>query len=66
MYKQGTYAVPITGVSAASAGSSLVSLNGSTDYIEIFQYNQNAATTNATSNTAQATFFSAVWVGPLS
>lgn len=66
-YKQGSFATPYSGTAAAeSGGSALVSMNGSTDYIEVYQYNNNGATTNTVTADSQKTYFSAVWVGPSS
>lgn len=46
-------------------GSSLVSLNGSTDYIELYCYNGGGGNKTAT-NSNPGTWFAACWVGPTS
>jgi hypothetical protein len=66
-YKQGSFATPLGGTTAASScGSALVSMNGSTDTLEVYQFNSNGATTNTVTADSQKTYFSAVWVGPSS
>ncbi len=49
-----------------SSGSTIVSMNGSTDYIELFGYNGHAASAATASNSRLGTFLAAVWVGPSS
>ncbi len=47
-----------------NTGTNIIDMNGSTDYIEMYGYNGNAATTVATLTGQAYTFFSAVWVCP--
>ena len=62
--KNGSEFLAGTGGIIASAASTLISLNGSTDYIEVYLYNGNGALdVFVDGTTAQATWFSAVWVG---
>ncbi len=64
--KNGSEAQAIAAGPYASCSSHLVSMNGSTDTLEVYFYNANAATSvTSESGSAAATYFSAVWVGPL-
>jgi hypothetical protein len=65
-WKNGTEAQAIAAGPYGSGGSSLVSMNGSTDTLEVHFYNSNAATdvTSESSSANSVTYFSAVWIGP--
>ncbi len=64
--KNGTEAQAIAAGPYASGSSHLVSMNGSTDTLEVHFFNANAATSvTSESGNEAATYFSAVWVGPL-
>lgn len=47
-----------------SGGSSLINMNGSTDYLELFAFNGNLVNTIATLTGNPYTFFDAVWTAP--
>lgn len=63
VYKWGTYYAAIASF-LGSVGSSLVDMNGSTDYLELYFYNSNALTTLSTNNTSYTTYMNGVWVAP--
>lgn len=63
--KNGTTAVAEVSGVYGSLLSCKVQMNGSTDYIEIYFYNENAATALTTANTQVGTYFQGVWVAPL-
>ena len=62
-FKYGTFSV-ISTTNANSLVSSLVQMNGSTDYLEIFFSNGNASTSLTTNNSSLVSYFQAVRVGP--
>lgn len=64
-YKYGCYGFSNNAVSSetSSTGSSVVSMNGTTDYLELYFYNGNAATTLATNAQSTVTYMSGCWVG---
>lgn len=47
-----------------STGSAIIDMNGSTDYIELYFYNANAATTVATLTGQPYTYMNAAWICP--
>lgn len=63
-FRFGSYSANLTNL-ANSVLSTFVEMNGTTDYLELFFFNGNAATTLATNANALVTYFSAMWVGPL-
>lgn len=65
LLKNGSESAPIAAGQYTSNGSALVSMNGSTDYLEIFFYNSNAVTT-VTCGGLTASFCSFGWIGPSS
>ena len=60
-FKDGNYGAGISGLGAESTASALISLNGSTDYVEIYVY-QTSGTAQNTSASQTATYFQAVMV----
>lgn len=59
--RQGTQSGNVANISAGASVSALVYCNGSTDYIEIYAYQQGGGTVNATTNQA-GTYFQACLV----
>lgn len=62
IYKYGQYGGEIANL-VGSVGSSVVDMNGSTDYLELFFYNGNALTTLATAAGAQFTYMNGIRAG---
>lgn len=70
IYKNGSaykYGDGVPGLPTAGAGSSasaLISMNGSTDYLETYFLNGNAATDINANNSGLVNYFCAAWIGP--
>jgi hypothetical protein len=65
-FRNGTESTAIAAGPYCSVVTGLVSMNGSTDYMECQFYNSNAATTVTVDNTAVATNFCGEYIGPAS
>ena len=64
LYCNSCWGVPLTSIGMQLGGCDIVSMNGSTDYIELYFYNGNAATTVTTNSpSTTGTYLSAAWVG---
>lgn len=62
-YRYGSYFTALTTAGISSNGSALVSMNGTTDYLELWGLNPNAATTVATNASALLTYLDVTRVG---
>ena len=63
LYSVGSIGVALTAQSAyTSTATDIIDMNGSSDTLEMYFYNGNAATTLATANAATSTYFAASWV----